>query len=112
MVCDTPLTDAFNEQTYRLCAKHLAEDEENYGKLPPIQPNGEVVYLVQVETTEQESGESFIETFETGAVYESGLDIVRVEIYEGKKVRVILSDGGDPVVWYYPWHKVLHWQEA
>jgi hypothetical protein len=115
MCCDTPLASE-TEHAFHLCAKHLAEDKDAYGELPPLQAGGEVVYLVQVEES-NEDGETRFQYYETGSVvYE--LDVVRVEIYPGVKARILLSDGKNEdgtsslTIYCFPWHKVLHWQEG
>ncbi len=83
-------------------------------------PDGaEVVYLVLVEEC-NEDGEVWFQYYETGAKLENNmnLQVMRVEIYEGRKTRILLWDGtnenGSPsiTVYNFPWAKVLHWQEA
>ncbi len=110
LVCEQPLD--VDHPELHLCKTHVAEDKAKYGELPPLQAGGEVVYLVQVKEF-NEDHETWYQYYETGAVTESGDTIMRVEIYDGKKARVILSnEKQEPYIYCFPWHKVLHWQEA
>jgi len=108
MMCPNPLASE-TEHSLHLCKDHLEEQREDYGVLPPVLPDAEVVWEVQVE-----EGENPVVEYETSAAYSANLDVVRVEIYEGVKARVVLFDRESraPVVWCFPWHKVLQWQEA
>lgn len=112
MLCKTPLATE-TEHALHLCKDHLEEQQEDYGPLPAVQPGGEVVWLVQVEQYDGD-GVPFITGYETCSQYSGDLDVARVEIYVGVKARVILfnRESRAPVVWCYPWHKVLHYQEA
>lgn len=121
--CDEPLKPGV-EQRYHKCMKHLAEDAIVYGAKLDLGEGGEVVQLVQVEETVEDGDYAMNQTitYETGEAWNSpdaGIGarnnvVVRVEIYPGVKARVLQWFGASKalVAWCYPWHKVLHWQEA